>query len=480
MADLCVIHASEDNELASTLVSLLRNYWDVWWDGDIPQGYWAEKVVEAIGHSKGIIALISEIALKKQDFIDEIHHARRKKVPLFPFVIEPVEMPLVLQELIRTEAFNWKGEDDHPGFKILIKKIRDQLGDAVIKRAKSIRISGKEVKLPCFMYSLSSFETQISPKDGLELFSLLKQAQVALISAYDAWNHDKNKIDSLYLAKYRKLKKSECIVILDSGNYESYRKNDRKSKNNPTGWERSKFIEIAQLLSPDAAFGFDNPLPKGDVDAIARRIIAGALSDQKKVRQLGVPIIPILHLPKHKDGVCKIESAPELVIKVAKELDPIMIAIPERELGDGIKERIKTVYNIRISLNKLEKYYPLHLLGAGNILSVIALSAAGADSFDGLEWCRTSGDWETGTLHHFHQFDFFADDYIGRIANPYVRSLIENPKTSFPAKVACMNIEMYNDWMAELQEMIHSGQIERWMQRVLPRKGKKFYSLIHG
>lgn len=43
-----------------------------------------------------------------------------------------------------------------------------------------------------------------------------------------------------------------------------------------------------------------------------------------------------------------------------------MIAVPERELGDGIVARARAVHEIRRSLDSLGFYQPLHLLGCGN------------------------------------------------------------------------------------------------------------------
>ena len=36
------------------------------------------------------------------------------------------------------------------------------------------------------------------------------------------------------------------------------------------------------------------------------------------------------------DGMYDVESAPELIVKVTAALDPIMVTIPERELGNGM------------------------------------------------------------------------------------------------------------------------------------------------
>jgi queuine/archaeosine tRNA-ribosyltransferase len=74
-------------------------------------------------------------------------------------------------------------------------------------------------------------------------------------------------------------------------------------------------------------------------------------------------------------------------MKVAEQLCPVLLAVPERALGEGIATRIRSVRQIRKALNELDFYCPLHLLGTGNPVSIIAYTIAGADSFDGLEWC---------------------------------------------------------------------------------------------
>ena len=62
---------------------------------------------------------------------------------------------------------------------------------------------------------------------------------------------------------------------------------------------------------------------------------------------------------------------------------------------------------IREALNELYFYQPVHVLGTGNPASIALLAAAGADTFDGLEWSRYVADGETKNLHHFQHYDLF-------------------------------------------------------------------------
>ncbi|MDP1611186.1 MAG: toll/interleukin-1 receptor domain-containing protein [Sulfuritalea sp.] len=474
MSDLCLIYASEDRVIARQMVAILRQYWSVWWDGDINHGPWDDQVMAAVTEATGIVALLTKTSANKPIFKSEARRAHGLGKPLFPFALEPAEMPLGLDAHNRTDAFGWAGEMPSPALTELLAKIRRELSGRSIQRKTVIALPGKEIRLPAFVCSASSFETQVSPEGAVQLFALLQRPRNVLVSAYDAWAMQRKRS---FLSNISRIRKSGCVLFLDSGNYEADRLRDQKTKTNPEGWQRSKFIEIATILKPDIAFGFDDTAPKGGVTEVAGRIVSSAIRER---RELGAafPTIPIVHLPRAKDHRCRWEHAPELIRSVAEALDPLMVAVPERELGDGIAQRVETVRAIRRTLNATGRYIPLHLLGTGNPLSITALAAAGADSFDGLEWCRTVADWRTGFLYHFQHLDFFLPLYRDRVDLLVRRSILENDQASYAAKTACLNIEFFNDWMDELHAMIHSGQVTRLMQRVLPGAGSRLHEKL--
>jgi queuine/archaeosine tRNA-ribosyltransferase len=135
---------------------------------------------------------------------------------------------------------------------------------------------------------------------------------------------------------------------------------------------------------------------------------------------------------------------PEAARLAAELLYPVLLAVPERTLGEGIVERTRTVRKIRAALNTLEVYCPLHLLGTGNPLSIIAYALAGADSFDGLEWCQTVVDHETGRLYHLQQWDLFRHqtEWGANNSLPYIQSVLMH------------NLDFYGRLMAELHDAI--------------------------
>lgn len=471
MADICVIYAQEDEDIVRKLVSLLRNKWNVWWAEDIAQGDWEQVVRSQIRTSMAVIPVISSRTESKNIFKDELKYAEKQGRLIFPFFIELAELPLGFGHLNHTHAIGWKGAVNDPSYQQLIKKIAAKLGmsdyeDRNLKRISTIELRGKTLQLPCFVYSLSSHETQVPPKDGVKLFQLLEPA-AGLISAYDAWKYYKR--DRAFLSTIKILRKSNCTLFLDSGNYEASRKNDHYSKNNKNGWHRDCFRQIANELSPDIAFAFDETRPKGTIDQVAERIVKNFHADKRAICSDDFPLCPIVHLPeKYNETVA--ECASTIVARVALILDPVMIAIPERELGDGLVERFRTVKEIRNALNRLGKYYPLHLLGTGNPISIIALAAAGADSFDGLEWCRTVVDYDNGNLFHFQHFDCFRERYLTRLQSDICKSIIQNPEASYCARVASYNMDFFTDWTKTMQNMIRSGQIE-FLLRLVPNIG---------
>lgn len=468
MADICVIYGSEDEEIVSRLVVLLRQQWDVWWGEEIPHGDWEDAARNEIAAAKVVLAVLSQHINGKRNFRGELEYACELDKPIFPFQIGAVEIPLTIKHLSRTDATGWSGAAEHKGFQRLRTKLAKVLGSArpvetSAARPREMTVRGKTLSLPAFVFSLSSHETQVSPDEGATLLRLLEPA-AALVSAYDAWKY--YPCNRKFQTSIKAMCQSDAVLFLDSGNYEAYRKSDHyRSKKNPDGWHVTDFRETAARLSPDIAFSFDSIDPKGEPDRVVSRIVKSFRNDDLALAQRDFVLCPIIHLPREFIGSLA-DCAAGIMSGVATELDPAMLAIPERELGDGLRERAKTVRDIRKALNALGKYYPLHLLGTGNPLSMIALAAAGADSFDGLEWCRTVADYRSGCLFHFQQFDCFEQTCLHRVQNQGIRRLIENPKTPYTMKTLAYNVDFFTDWTRTMRDMIHSRQIESLLKNI--------------
>jgi len=111
-------------------------------------------------------------------------------------------------------------------------------------------------------------------------------------------------------------------------------------------------------------------------------------------------------------------------------------------------ERVSTITRLRKELNKLENYVFLHLLGTGNPFSLLLFSLAGADSFDGLEWCQTTVNTQTYVLYHFQQRELIKDDCIFCKANDLDYNL----------KTLGHNLVFYTSWMKKIQDAIENKE----------------------
>ena len=126
---------------------------------------------------------------------------------------------------------------------------------------------------------------------------------------------------------------------------------------------------------------------------------------------------------------------------------------------------------IRSALNDLYHYQLVHVLGTGDPISIALLSAAGADSFDGLEWCRFAFDAEGARLYPLHDYDFFRwQDKLSRFALDPDDSGDE--ALTWLGKVAVHNIESYLDWMTRFREaLLDERRLVQFMTKLLPGDG---------
>lgn len=309
-----------------------------------------------------------------------------------------------------------------------------------IDREYTLGIGGTILPLPCFFPSISCIKTNLPPIEYLRLITAIKYP-LFLISAYDihhASTEDRSVIDDLL----QRSVSDNRIVLLDSGNYESYWRNDKT-------WLVEGFAKVYSSVSFHIAFCYDNQNPSDNADEIVEDVIRSVLRSQKST--LTGAIVPIVHGQR--------QLLPDVSSQLAEQLRPILLAIPERVLGEGVFQRAETVYKIRSALNNLDYYCPLHLLGTGDPLSILVYSACGADSFDGLEWCRTSVDYSSGQLFCFHHWDFFTD-----------QSGIKHYDLPYDQTVFVHNLIFYERWLKKVGVAIKEGRVTDLAASYLPNR----------
>lgn len=308
-----------------------------------------------------------------------------------------------------------------------------------MRRPPELIVGGKALSLPVYFPSISTVKTALQPQDYMQvLASLMGVNNQFLVSAFDL-------AELAQPEDAEKLLQSFCVAggvtLMDSGNYESFWKNARDT------WKQDSFHKMLTEFPCDLAFGFDEQQPPDDVDEHLALLVSRWREDQAAAGSC--QIVPIIH--------ANAKDLPALCNAFAEQTGVSMLAVAERRLGDGMIDRARSVQAIRSELNKLDRYVVVHLLGTGNPFSIALYSAMGADSFDGLEWCQTVVDHDTGLLYHLSQADFFAK-----------QTAWSEGSFSFSARTLAHNLEFYVSWMKRLQIAISNGTIVDFCRRNFP------------
>lgn len=286
------------------------------------------------------------------------------------------------------------------------------------------------IPTPVFYPSVSSVSKNVwSVIDHIELLVSLDFPQF-LVSCFDIYKFQNNK---RLLAALNKAHEQCQVVLWDSGIYE-------------VAWSRSKrwcfkrYIKTLRRNKISHAFGFDDYCLANET-ANVKNI---EWTMKRTTGQIGSNVIsPIVHC---KDTL----DYPDICKQVSTVCGPELIAIPERELGFGICEIAENIAKIRSALNSTGKHQVLHILGTGNPLSMMLYAFAGADSFDGLDWCQTVVDFESGKLHHPLQLDLYE----------HQSEYGSDNNLSFLARCYAHNLEFYRLWMEKLKHAIeNNGQM---------------------
>jgi queuine/archaeosine tRNA-ribosyltransferase len=261
-----------------------------------------------------------------------------------------------------------------------------------------------------------------------------------LVSAYDisyAGDDERSRLNAA-LARARD---AGAIVLLDSGNYESFWHNQQAA------WTPADFGRVLAATAEPLAFVYDDQRPSEDVESAVGSLLAGLERDQSSTST--ATVCPIVHGP-----TATLDARVRLV---AERRQPLLLAVAERELGAGLIERARTVRRLRRALDEVAPACALHLLGTGNPLAILAFAIAGAQSFDGLEWCQTCVDPETAWLHHFQHRD---------LVRPTETAL--GPQLPYVEATLVHNLVFFRQWMRRVREALATGAASQLLEAHLP------------
>lgn len=310
-----------------------------------------------------------------------------------------------------------------------------------MQRLHDFKLGESLFHLPVYFPSVSSVKTALSTLEYVSVLRALQTKQF-LVSAFDL-HYANADVQNKLKESLTEAVNNGATVLMDSGNYESYWHGKKDV------WSQADYHRMLAEGRCSFAFGFDEQAPPDDFTAHVRLICERQKQDQA-VKAI-MPIVPIIH--------GKSETIPRLCLKTVEGTGIEMLAVPERCLGKGVFARAHKVEEIRSALNATGKYVALHLLGTGNPISLAIYTMAGADSFDGLEWCQTVVDHETATLFHFSHADFFQK-----------QTKWGDMTVDFYPRTLAHNLEFYRMWMERLSQYVHAGQGVEFCKRHFPNR----------
>jgi hypothetical protein len=242
-------------------------------------------------------------------------------------------------------------------------------------------------------------------------------------------------------------------------------------------WSEAQYHAVLSGSVYDAAFSYDNAYPPVD----SREHLTALISQYRRDSALTQvrTVIPIVHAPLGSGRRRDYSILPQLLTSLAGSVDTPIIAVAERELGDGIIQRARTIQGIRKAMNSHGRYRILHILGTGNLLSATVYAAAGADTFDGLEWCRTVADHDTGHLFHPQHFDFFAEQAeVSEFQE--VRDYVSDAGRDYYLRLLVHNLDFCQKWIEELRYRVAQGSIAQMVDGFLPGAAQRVRTELPG
>lgn len=306
-------------------------------------------------------------------------------------------------------------------------------------RQYKIEVNNKTIATPFHFASISSIKTNYDIEEYLDV--ILKTGYPGfLASSYDIFGMNDEHLEK-FVNKLSYANNKGILTLMDSGHYEAFWNRDKT-------WSFDNYSFILNKTQTDLCFSYDVNYDR------AKKINNHKVETEKMVArtasvQQGSSTIPLLH--------CNIFDYPSFVHKLAKDINPEIIGIPERELGDSIIERCTNLKRIRDSLDKTDLKIPIHLLGTGNPASILMYTICGADLYDGLEWCKTVVDPSTAKLYHFVQKPLFKCecDYCNAETLPYALQTMAH------------NLRFFNDFTCEIRDAITHNEIDELLSRYL-------------
>nr|WP_295468223.1 hypothetical protein [Mesorhizobium sp.] len=198
--------------------------------------------------------------------------------------------------------------------------------------------------------------------------------------------------DEILVSAYdvgRKLKPSfdfATAVFLDSGGYEASKELDMsdtyETEYQDTKWsidDYQRVIDQWTAAVPTVFVSYDTPNNRVPIEKQIKRAKSLRLSGS-------VRALDFLVKPETKNAT-RLDM--KNILAACKHFDDFqVIGVTEKEIGNGLLDRMLNIASLRTELNKHSPEKPIHVFGSLDTLTTFMYFIAGADIFDGLTWLR--------------------------------------------------------------------------------------------
>ncbi|ESY51392.1 MULTISPECIES: hypothetical protein [unclassified Mesorhizobium] len=307
---------------------------------------------------------------------------------------------------------------------------------------------------PVLIPSISIFETQGKLTDALTLQDALSEP-ITLLSAHDI------AIQPELMPQISRFRERGGAVFIDSGGYEASRIG-RYVKAYREGWTIDHYKSVIDVCEHDLAASFDLFIKEGETPQDFQLRLCDFLAYEHEFIEKG-KIVPVVHLHNFLGAPSLTDDeAVDLVDRIAAEIDPSFIAIPERELGDGLAAKRDLTKKITSKLAQKERKAGLHVLGCGNPLSFAILAEAGIAMADGLEWCRILVG-PNFHLHHFQHGGLFPAPEFD-VYNP-TADVIRDTSQHYLTLTLARNLHALQGFVKQVIDALEGDDLSNFLER---------------
>lgn len=240
-------------------------------------------------------------------------------------------------------------------------------------RLLDMHFGGKRRLTPLYFPSVSS-SSQRSSLDAMIAFCEDRGAPQMLVSAYDLGRLAPGTVERLEEYAERN------VLLLDSGAFEAHYSGRE--------WAFGEYAERVRETPCDVYASYDE-MPGGRQSDAYMLGAARAGAERSAGERRAAVCMAVLH------GGTGNQLAGVAEAMAQGGGGPRMYAVPEREMGGSLAEKIRTAVRIRRALSSADPRNAMHVLGCGDPVMMALLSYAGADCFDSVDWSRWAVNPET-------------------------------------------------------------------------------------